>query len=50
MFVIAHPLSSADKLENKSYIKEAENVLSFKHSAFPCTGSEINLHKCAGAY
>lgn len=49
MFITAHPLSSMDKPENNCYIKEAENMLSFKHSAFPCMDLEIHLHKCAGA-
>lgn len=31
MFIIAHPLSSTDKLENNCHIKKAENMLSFKH-------------------
>lgn len=36
VFIIAHPLSSMDKLENNCYIKKAENMLSFKNSAFTC--------------
>lgn len=31
VFIIAHPLSSMDKLENNCYFKEAGNMLSFKH-------------------
>lgn len=31
VFVIAHPLSSMDKLDNNCHFKKAENVLSFKH-------------------
>lgn len=50
MFIIGHPLSSMDNLENNCYIKKAENMLSFKHLAFTFTASEINLYKCAGAY
>lgn len=31
VFIIAHPLSSTDKLENNCYFKKAGNMLSFKH-------------------
>lgn len=46
MFIIAHPLSSMDKLEDNGYIKTAENLLSFKRLDFTCVHAEVDLYRC----
>lgn len=46
MFIIAHPLSSMDKLEDNGYIKTAENLLSFKRLDFMCVHPEVDLYRC----